>query len=608
MKTKLPFILFFIISISAFSQSKSQDIAFKWINNNKEKLKIQPGHDFEMLFKRESLSGKTFRYYQMINGVQVYDASIAVHLNKKDEVTYHSSTYDPNVKVINTTPNISKNDALQKTIAKQKIKQENITSVDNKLYVYNKLNETKLVYRLAIASSNKTGLWETIVDAHSGEVLSSKDIALYNNDNKNKPKKETTEKKNEEHGSVKSAEVSRANGTGFIFDTDPLTATTSAYGGNYSDNDDATNADLDAARTSVTLLDIEFSGGQYKLIGPYAEIEEIENPNKGLFFRADDQFNYNREEDGFEAVNVYYHLDKSLRYINNTLGITLTAPGGAVKFDPHGANGGDNSYYNGKLVFGEGCVDDGEDADVILHELGHGLHDWVTNGGLSNTQGLSEGFGDYWANSYKRNLGQWSSSDDAYSYVFGWDGHNTCWNGRSTSVTNMYPGGLGGGIHAEGQIIATVLMEIWEIIGRQKTDTAVLEGLGTTNSSTNQQDAAIAIRQAAIDMAYSCADINVFTERFEARGYTLPEYTCDLSIDDKTIASISIFPNPAQGTISFKNIKEDYNIEIYNMLGQIIKKGKVNSNEDTIDVSNLSHGTYFLRVKTINKVLKFIKI
>ena len=49
------------------------------------------------------------------------------------------------------------------------------------------------------------------------------------------------------------------------------------------------------------------------------------------------------------------------------------------------------------INFGEGGVDDAEDADVILHELGHGIHDWITNGSLSQVDGLSEGMADYWA-------------------------------------------------------------------------------------------------------------------------------------------------------------------------------------------------------------------
>jgi hypothetical protein len=43
----------------------------------------------------------------------------------------------------------------------------------------------------------------------------------------------------------------------------------------------------------------------------------------------------------------------------------------------------------------------------------------------------------------------------------------------------------------------------------------------TTNNS-NQQTAAIAVRQAAINMNFPCSDIQVFTEKFTERGYVMP--------------------------------------------------------------------------------------
>lgn len=65
---------------------------------------------------------------------------------------------------------------------------------------------------------------------------------------------------------------------------------------------------------------------------------------------------------------------------------------GGVRYDPSGEYD-DNSYYNtanGELTFGIGGVDDGEDADVIIHELGHGIHDWSCGGDYSTAEGLSE--------------------------------------------------------------------------------------------------------------------------------------------------------------------------------------------------------------------------
>jgi hypothetical protein len=279
--------------------------------------------------------------------------------------------------------------------------------------------------------------------------------------------------------------------------------------------------------STVTLLDINFTGSMYELVGPYAEIVDFESPNNGLFSQASSNFNFSRDDDAFEAVNCYYHVDGSMRYINDTLNITLMPfqYSGGVKYDPSGLNGADNSHYlggSGQISFGEGGVDDAEDADVVLHELGHGIHDWLTAGNLSQVNGLSEGSGDYWATSYSRDLGQWLPADAEYNWMFSWDGHNPFWNGRITNYTALYPGGLTGQIHTDGQIWATTLMRVYDIIGREKVDKAFLEGLGMTGSSTNQEDAAIAVRQAAIDMGYSCSDVDVFTQEFTATGYVMP--------------------------------------------------------------------------------------
>ncbi len=194
------------------------------------------------------------------------------------------------------------------------------------------------------------------------------------------------------------------------------------------------------------------------------------------------------------------------------------------------------------MEFGQGGVDDAEDADVILHELGHGIHHWLS-GGVSNADGLSEGSGDYWAQSYSRSLNQWASSTPQYNWVFSWDGHNTIWDGRITNTTMIYPGS--GSFYDKAQIWSTCLMRIYDRIGKEKTDRAFLEGLDLTTSTTNQQNAAIAVRQAAIDMlgqfGFTCNDINIMTEEFTTSGYVLPEYACQ-ALSTKEIKKNSRFP------------------------------------------------------------------
>ena len=487
------------------------EMALNWITNNKELLKIRNTEDLTVRFTRSSLSGHTIRFQQSFNNIPVYQSEVVVHISPKNKITYVYNTFNPSIKNCNTSPTISSENAFQ--LAQVEINASGkILFSENNLFIYQK-NQTAnilLIYRVIIEAETPIGSWEVLVNAQNGEIISAKDIALYNKEKENHPNPKTT-----------------VNGTGNVFNPDPLSFANVSYAGNYVDNGDATNAQLDAATSFVTLLDIDLSAGTYQLKGPYAEIQDFEAPNKGLFTQATSAFNFNRFDDAFEAVNCYFIIDQSMRYINQTLGINLMPYqySTGVRYDPHGLSGADNSHYipgSGRLAFGEGGVDDAEDADVIIHELGHGLHDWLTGGSASSSQGLGEGSGDYWGQSYSRSLGQWTTSDPEYQWFFSWDGHNPFWNGRITNYGATYPGGLTGAIHTDGQIWATALMRIYDILGREKVDKAFLEGLALTGFSSNQQDAAIAVRQAAIDMGYTCPDINVFTQEFTTTGYVMP--------------------------------------------------------------------------------------
>ncbi|MBK8501990.1 MAG: M36 family metallopeptidase [Saprospiraceae bacterium] len=499
--------------------------AFNWIVNNANlmKLRLNQGGDLKMDFSRNGPSGSVFRFQQYLDDIRVYQSQIVVKVAQNEKVTSVSSSYNPLLAPINTRPTISAQQA--QTIAKN-----HIGLVGNAFYekvelvVYHHAGNTRLAYQTITEADDPTGSWEVLVDATTGQIFKAVDNAVYHSheSHENRPNGDCLPA----FWSV-ALPATAATGSGFVFDPDPLSKTGNAYAGAYVDNGDVTNSSLNNARSSVTLLGIEEAAGTYKLKGTYAEIVDSEAPNRGLFTQATSTFNFTRQDDGFEAVNVYYHVDKSMRYINDTLGISVMPfqYSGGVRFDPHGLGGADNSHYlggSGQIAFGEGGVDDAEDADVIIHELGHGLHDWITGGSLSQVNGLSEGSGDYWAQSYCRSLGQWNTMDAAYHWVFNWDGHNEFWPGRVTNYAATYPGGLVGQVHADGQMWASTLMQIFDVIGREKTDKAFLEGLAMTGSSSNQQDAAIAVRQAAIDMKYSCQDIAVFTQIFTQRGYTMP--------------------------------------------------------------------------------------
>ncbi|WP_088394338.1 T9SS type A sorting domain-containing protein [Flavobacterium davisii] len=429
------------------------------------------------------------------------------------------NSFDPTIENINVIPALNTEIALKK--AKESLGAKgNLHFEESKLFLYNLTRPIRLAYKINLQYDDKPGDWEIFVDAQTGDIISLKDVAVYHH------KKNTSYNKKSYEAKIPYAFRS---GTAMVFNPDPLSIGKNTYGvGDYIDNGDNTNESLDNARVNVVLPEITFDLGTrlYRLKSSYCDIGDFQSPKEGLFEQVSEKFDFTRDKPGFEAANAFYHIDNSLRYIRKTLGINCLPQKnkGLVIFDPHGLEGSDNSEYiasSDRIALGIGGIDGGEDADIILHELGHGIHDWMTGDNSSFVEGLGEGCADYWAQSYSRSLNQWLPTDQEYHILFNWQGNGDLWEGRTTNYPEKYPQGLKGAIHTDGQIWATALMKIYDIIGRKKTDTAFLEGLALTNSTSGQVQAARAFRQAAINMNYPCSDINTMTRIFNETGYAL---------------------------------------------------------------------------------------
>jgi zinc metalloprotease ZmpB len=474
---------------------------------------------------RYSATGTTVRLRQQYNNWPVNrNAEITIHINNHQVVDFVMNGFVYGVQLAQTTPAITAEQA-RSTVLGHLVPQSAAQFESNELMVLQSQRKNLLVYRVVMVLDQPLGEWECYVDAQTGALHQVKDISIYYHHHDDHDDHEV---------SVPLANnlwwLPPVNGSGTVFNPDPLTTAVVTYNTTgYTDGTDANTAQLGSQLQTVTLLDITQSGTTYSLVGPYAEIQDFEAPNKGLFTQTSSTFNFTRNADAFEAVNTYYHIDNVMRYINLTLGVTVMpyVYTTGVRFDPSGLNGADNSHYIGStnvVSFGEGGVDDAEDADVIIHELGHGLHDWITVGGLSQVNGLSEGTGDYIAGSYSRHLGYWPTSNAAYNWVFNWDGHNPFWGGRILNTGGLYPGALVNQVHSDGQIWAAANMLIWNDIGRQAADKAFWLGLDVTNSSTNQNDAANAVYQASINLGYTQSQRLAIHTRYTARGYSLPAF------------------------------------------------------------------------------------
>lgn len=274
-----------------------------------------------------------------------------------------------------------------------------------------------------------------------------------------------------------------------VFMPDPLTSAQVLYGAPYADNNDSDSPQLTAQRVNAQAR-VTFDNGLFYLKGPYVEIQETSPPTVTPATSTSNVFNFTRAQDGFEDINAYYHIWTFQNYIQS-LGFNNLVDY-AISVDTHALNGSDNSNFNPgasppRLSFGEGGVDDAEDADVVIHEYGHAImHSAApnTNNGTER-RALDEAVGDYFASSYSRAL-----SNFGWDRVFSWDGHNEYWPGRNTISTDHYPENLNFNLYTDADIWSATLMQIWGDIGREITDALMLQAAYSFSEGMTMSQAA----------------------------------------------------------------------------------------------------------------------
>ncbi len=117
----------------------------------------------------------------------------------------------------------------------------------------------------------------------------------------------------------------------------------------------------------------------------------------------------------------------------------------------------------------------------------------------------------------------------------------------------------------------------------------------------------------ALDMVFNNgtwdAEGKDFDENMECTDFKL-----DLSgvgiFDKPAVATFNIFPNPADNQITIDQIKDASKIEIFNVVGALVKTvDEITSQQISIDVSGLNNGVYFISVYNQDGVQtsKFVK-
>jgi subtilisin-like proprotein convertase family protein len=310
----------------------------------------------------ESLTGTHARYRQFIGGVEILDRDIVVETDREGRVR---SVRGERLRAAALPQPMIDEQAARRIAPLARIDRVDRVALQGE-------GELRGAWRV-IGRSNPLEPYAVFVDAKSGAILKS--IPLF------------------------------ANAPARVFHPNPVTSLNAP---GLQDQDNSAAAVPEAGYVAVDLPELNASG---PLAGPNVTIVELQPPAKTVTDGSQPLI-FDRSASGFEEVMAYYHLDRAQRYLQS-LGYTgarriINRP---IEVDAHAASGADNSFYiadlagGGNLFFGEGGVDDAEDADILLHEYAHAIQDDVSGGAFFSTSGsqaaaLGEGFGDYWAFSY----------------------------------------------------------------------------------------------------------------------------------------------------------------------------------------------------------------
>jgi Zn-dependent metalloprotease len=427
-----------------------------------------PAGGLRLIVAHRSLLGTHAWYQQTYGGLSVLDGYLARHVDRSGRVRVD----DGRLAVVGhpaLVPTVSR--AAASAIAATRT----VGALQSATLAVWANRPASLVWQ--VISETPAGSVQTLVGARSGAVLDTRSL------------------------------VQRATGTAKVFDPNPVVTLQDE---SLTDQNDADYAALQAAYKKVTLTNLDGTGF---LRGDFVNIDL----GKGTAFSKKEKFSYGRDDDRFEQAMAYYQLTQAQIYIQSLGFQDVNNEAQKVKTDTFA---GDNSFYDpakDSITYGSGGVDDAEDAEILWHEYGHAIQDdQVPNFGDSIEAGsIGEGFGDYWAVTMSEPV----SGGFDLPCVGDWD---------STAYTQVPPHCLRrtdldlttddevGEVHHDGQIWSRALWDMNQKLGREKTDTIILEAQFNFSPDTTFAAAAKQVVATAKQL-YGAKAAKVCTKAFKAR-------------------------------------------------------------------------------------------
>ncbi|MGF1871663.1 proprotein convertase P-domain-containing protein [Photobacterium indicum] len=274
---------------------------------------------------------------------------------------------------------------------------------------------------------------------------------------------------------------------------------------------------------------------------------------------------YENKHTQFLDTMAFYHIDKSVQYLQQ-LGFDIVSEK-PVQFDAFFGNKDNSTAYLAQnvIVFGNGVSADAEDADVILHELGHMINfSLVKRWRDGDTGAIGEGLGDYWAASSRYRSNKTFQPDT----VFRWDGVNT--SKTSTRILNdtearylpgaSYPAHVVRNGSNVDQLWSTPLFQVLKLAiaehgepAHEHIDRIIWEGIAALGGGVTMPDAALSIVKAAERLYPQSNYSDLFVKQFKAHNiltnavaFYAPQFL--MIKDGKTKVTLDLF------NLSGKNI------------------------------------------------------
>ncbi|CUM39328.1 M4 family metallopeptidase [Streptomyces gardneri] len=287
-----------------------------------------------------------------------------------------------------------------------------------------------------------------------------------------------------------------------------------------ADHKDAASDVPASAYATVSLRNLDASGA---LSGKWVTVRS----ETGKPAKVADATTYNRSDDQFEQVMAYFWVNEAQEYLQG-LGFGTELPGANDRVQPVRLNqyGADNSFFTDKkdeIRLGKGGVDDAEDADVIVHEYGHAVHDAQVPGFGTNAESgaIGEAFGDYLAvavGTHAATKYGWPLKADA-ACVADWDatGYSEAPHClRRIDGTKTYAD-REGEVHADGEIWSRALLDIRTSLGARTADRIIVNAQFGFAPDTSFEAAAKTTIATAQKM-YGTAAAGAVRDAFRARA------------------------------------------------------------------------------------------